>query len=674
MKEKIFLLLIFMFVPVVVYWPAFTHEFGMHNDYRMLEGSFQDRKIFDEAEHLYVVGRPLQYWLITWQSWFIQKTSDFVAARIVQLFLLWFFLALFYRFLRRHLELEAFWATLLTINVAVLPPSQLYVIFLTELLPGFFTLIPALTSYLLLDSASGRMSARESPRRIRRAGLFVLAFLLFLTALLTYPMNAVFVFFCTFGIVLFSKPPEWRETVKIVARDIIFFGAGMLVYFLLIVFYFLPHQPVMASAHDLEKTEYNFSVGFNLLGKANLVRETFLTALGGVWHSIFLRWGVLISATLMGVIGILWVFLFLKASKRRGKVLNQEILPWFGLIATGMMLFIFANSPTIIAKGCFKLVGYRVIFPASVIILMVQWGLLRKIAELLSSKKNIYLLRGIGVVVLVLQCCLATKNVADAARNYSLELSYLRQQLKEADLKDKERIMLSLVPPYAGETLLERAMANEFALMITGIGLANPIVCQALQERGLKPLPVSTDDSNIVYYDQYTQVIDINQARAVYQKVQVPVIHRPFAFVTSSDADRRHIHIYQDVGGIYFLFQEDLGENRLPFWLIQPAAGIPWIQFEFRDAPQKIFGFTFGVYALAQSPAIPTDFRLQASEDGKRWVDLKTALVLKKGDEPNLAMYALFEPTSHRMFRFYFVPRNFAQPLPIAKIHLVFKI
>ncbi len=174
----------------------------------------------------------------------------------------------------------------------------------------------------------------------------------------------------------------------------------------------------------------------------------------------------------------------------------------------GVILFLLANSPILIAKECFTLLGYRVLFPSVVMILIAQWGIGEKCADFWKDQKISLFIRIFAGGFISLSIGLASHNIKDVCQNYQRELSFLRQKLDSLDFKNTKKLVVITVPD--GETLIERQIPFEFSYMITLPSFIDPLIEEAAQKKQTAFITPSVDDGGIVFFDQYTGVINLN--------------------------------------------------------------------------------------------------------------------------------------------------------------------
>ncbi len=685
-------IIFFFLLAFLIYLPAFTTEYGMHNDYRFIPGNFSDRLIFSEAEHLYIVGRPLQAVLVTLQGWCINNISEFAIARFISFLFMILFAVLFDFFLRRIAKVEPFWSRVIVLNAVCLPPSQVYVLWVAHFLPGYFTLVLATASYLLLSFGMPVPKTIGQKQKYSIPLLTGSAFL-FEAALFNYPINAVFVFACTVGLLLFSPLPKWPQTLKTIMRDILFFGAGMLIYFLANVLFFLPHAPTMSVPHDLAKTPYAFDLSANIWLKGKLIFSTFWTALAETGH-LFIGQPAAIMNAVVILTGIILLFFLSKNTRPKGhepststnsflyvdsSLRYEEIniqkqncrgtslalrkknrMRLLSLSILGTVLFLLTNAPTLIAKECFELVGYRVLFPSGAIILMGEWGLWSFCVRFIGNRTGRALIKVLAVGFLSLNVILNWINVRDVCRNYHLEMEFLRRKAAAIDFKNTNRILLIRTPDKT--TLIERDIPFEFSYMITLPALAAPIVEEVTRKKGVAPLPISVDDANIIFFDQYTQIIDFNEAslKKTHLKAQ---ISKPWALVKTADSATKHIEIARETS-TFFIFEEVVDEKTIPFWVMDPnRRQPPWIELTFQDQGQAIKSFTFGIFERALNDPSEANCLMLGSMDGKKWINSKLLIMRRNPTDQNLKIYRVAQPFPFKYYRFFLISADQSYPI-----------
>lgn len=638
----------------------------MHNDYRLLQGNFQDRQEFPEAFHLYIVGRPLQALLINWQGWIINSIRDLAVARFVSFLFLLSLMFMMDYFLRRRLKVENFWSKTIVLSIMTLPVMQISVIWVANFLPSFLTLVVAFGAYLVLDKSRGVLS-------------FVLAGLLFMAALLIYPPNALFVFVGTFCVLLFSPADNWKRTLKTVLRDVAFFGANMVVYYVLVVRFFMRHAPPgEGGVNRVAGTTHEFHTTFNVFTKLGLIKETFIVSLGGVWHSFLEQQGAIINMVL--IVLSLMAFLFLKKS---GRPQRQAVIHGLGALGVGLVLFLLTNAPALMAKGCFQVLGYRVLASASIILLIAQLGLWAKMARVLKNDRAVFILKAAAIGFVAVSSLLAFVNMKDASANFKRELNYIRTKVASTDWpKDTSRIFLFTVAPFSGETLVGRKMPYELSYMITHPGMAYPIVNGVLKEKGRKPIGLDVNEAPVVLIDNYTTVMNINEARVNYKKEEDYVTKTIIGYVTTSSSESRRVEMEQEAA-IFMSFYEPQKDGRLRFWRADTAVpGGAWFQVEFKDNPRPLVRFACAFYTidregnpfpqtmgLSKEGSLPLGFHLKGSTDGKTWTDLPAFVILRHPENPNVCVYQILNPGYYTRYRFYLAGSNLPKHLPIGRIY-----
>ena len=314
-----------------------------------------------------------------------------------------------------------------------------------------------------------------SPRRPFVSTLFWIgAFLLFLAALFIYPSGAMTVFIFTFVRTAFCSLENWRLTRKLFWGDLIFFGVGMVVYRAidrLLIFpwalndlhFLIPGQP-----------EYAMGITKNIFSKFSLIWDSLLVSSAGSLHLLWGNWGAIILGGF---------FIFMSVSfwgpKERRRHLKKESIERGGAIATLLML---SNLPCLLAEACFKIIGYRVLWVPTVMLMLLWVACLKRLSELMANKNSgkiaIYIAT---TAVILISFFAALSNVGDVVRNYHLELRFIRSQLTRMNLNEQNQIVVITVSH--GETLIERRPPFEFSYMLTESQHVAPILIEGLRNR-----------------------------------------------------------------------------------------------------------------------------------------------------------------------------------------------
>ncbi len=638
----------FFIWPLFVYAPAFVITFGIHNDYSLLPGTFRDLKLHEETAHLVLIGRGLGALLLNIQTFCLNEVAHFTAARIVSWVLMIALLVLFARFLERRLGFDVFWARMIALQMAVVPASQINIILATNLVPGFLALLLAMSSYLTWDTAAGLWA--EAKRG--RAGFGTAASLgLFLMALFIYPPNALFVFACTFAVVFFSVAALPRRA-GLIFRDAVFFGGGMLIYFVVNRWWVIPNAHTWLSFQSMPKSFYAFSVSTDVVQKARLLLDTFLVTLAGVWHPEIGKWGGLITvAVALAGYGVL-VF-HRRSACEPGQDLGRRAGSALLACAMAAVLFILANLPALIARDCTVVVGYRVLFPGATILLLWQMGVLARAEQCVGGARVRQGLRILAVVLLTASSAVAFRWGLTAARDLHYELNFLEEKLGAVDFQKKNRVMVIMLPrstaswPAKDWPLLEWDYCRFAPVRISHM------VRKIAAERGNPGVESLLDFGDIVFADDTTAVLDMNEFFAGVHEALRAQTGKPIVAIRASGTGRFPVEVSQ-VTERLLLFHQIRDGERQPFWEIDPREGRAWVEMNFMDGPPQRLVYFAADFISYGNVTGGVECRIYGSPDGQRWADLEAEVISVNGQ----ACFVLRRPLPVRHYRFLLVPRD----------------
>jgi len=626
----------------------------VHNDYTLIPPSLSNHQIFMDTRHLILVGRALQAALINWMSWTIHRVADLAIWRIISFLCMLVFITTLLRFLRQRCRLEPFWLFILGLAIVFLPESQIYVLLAATSLSGFLTLLPSLWAYILLEQG-WKVEGKEilQPNGIRSVGSLTLSFLLFEAALFIYPPNAVFVFVCTFASLLFSTKAQVPQIRRIFIRDLIFFGSAMLVYLIVNLKIVIPWAQMnlkFMQIHAVTLTGglYELGMGVDLFSKSRLLWETFLVSMAGVWH---LTWGPNAGGGLL-VLAVLCAAGLWQQTRR-----EFDRTAFLQKFLGGTALFTLVNLPTLIAKGCDHVIGYRVLFASAALLLLWLIGLLRAVAAGLDEKKRTAVTAGILIIFTVIPGVLTSRNISAVVHNYSRELNFIRDKISGFDPEKIHRVMVMTLPLGSGETLIGRKLPFEFSGIIFG---PQHIVDEIMQKSGRTPIPVDTDVGKLIFVDENTSIIDLRDAQAVRWSISKPIVQ-----VRVSALPGQEVSAFRQ--GRFLVFEQKRNGQKFPFYsAIASSAGLPWVEFDFLDHDDRVLqNFIWGVFSSTSHHADLVNFILQASADGKRWVTLETTKNPAVA-QLNLWAYQVLNPGAYHRYRFLLLD----PPLRVMSIYL----
>lgn len=459
---------------------------------------------FIESGHLLFIGRALGAVLINGQCFFLNQISDFAASRFVSFLVLLVFTGLFFQRLSRKHHLGFFWSGIISFGILLLPSNQVSILWAGNFVPGSLNLLYSFASYLLLE----RVQRGTLPSVIALSG----SLLLFIASLFIYPPTAMFVYVFTFSSILFSPFSQWRHTRLIVGRDLLFFGAGMGIYW--IMNRFLIYPLVAGSGHFLPPRQiaYQMAISVNVFSKMGLLIDTALSSASGTWHLYYGESGALITLFLMGF--CLFPVAYLKEGTYGG---YKDLSSLAQRVFAGAALFFLSNLPSFLAKGNFTLLGYHVLLPGSAMILLLQFWLMRECDRLLQGGHRASCMKAVAIALILAYGLLTSWNVRDTVTNYARELNFIRTKVASADYAKTVGFIIKTVP--RGETLIQRRLPFEFSCMITHTQHVEFILREGLRKLGLGMIPIRflLVDSNVVLDPRLSErgicIIDLNEIR-----------------------------------------------------------------------------------------------------------------------------------------------------------------
>ena len=648
----------------LIYIPAFVTHYGFCNDYGLVPVRFPD--IYPEAPHLFIVGRCLGAFLVILKAWLVNSIAAMAGFRFFAFLLMLVVAGMFYFFLRRRIGLAPFWAQATVAGLMLLPASQVYVLYVLHLAPGFITLILALASYLVMDPALATSTAAAPLVKNRPVRLFG-AGILFLGALLIYPPNALVVFACTGAWIVLSPAASGRAWFRIFCRDLMFFGSVMVVYYFLNLLVIFPNAPSWTDWYDIVFNRYNFVLARQVAPKLSLIKETFVISLAGFWHPWWRGRGAWISAGVPAFFAAWFVFQKIKA--------GQDWLRPAGTIVKKVsavaFLFLAANAAIILPEGVNHVFAYRILFPSGALLVIVTFGILARCD--LPGRQNL-IIKGLVVVMVAVAFGLTARNVFDFTVNMKREIDYVQHHVRRVDFDDISNFVVVLLPEDKEETLIGRRMPFEFGYMVSQAKLFQTAIDEVARQKGHRPLPVKAALGPVVFTDPHSVVIDMNEAQRFYLGRRTSGQDRGLAIITTSASPDRRIEVLRE-RGLIFLFQEKRDARRAPFWEMdfdrEPEA---WFQFRFQQKPQTLQFFTFGALTQNIPGFAPIGTKVRASNDGTHWTDIATDIVYRQPNDKDFKVYRLRRPAPYRYYRFYLTPDNRQDRLRLTGIHMLINI
>lgn len=440
----------------LIYLPAFTNEFGFHNDYRV-------RDIFDysfdytsirgmlkhmESMHLLYVGRPVNAFAFNLHQSLFQHISDFAWGRLITHIVTIILAACFFFFARTELEIRFPEAFVLSLAVFCLPSFQLYTLWLANFIPGALNLLIATCVFFISYYGWAR-----APVVFSRANIISIAAssALLLICCLNYPPTALFILVYLFLFIAYSKRPI--EFISLVSKRILFLTLYVLVGYM--IFHKLIFFPWMRDYWGSEFVSYDpDTYSFSLVPNANLINfvvDSFGYGLASWMPEVEHVSVPIINATVVLIAAGLWLCL----PPVKYDSLSIDVQARAGLEKLRLLVLTagFSLAPFLVTPNSF--VAYRIEvtwFAIMTIVIMGGYFLVfRTIALYLPSRSGAA--RAMLMTIAALGISLSTsKNVGAMVGNAHTELAFFRAQLGELGAASRARparILVVLPPRYS---------------------------------------------------------------------------------------------------------------------------------------------------------------------------------------------------------------------------------
>ena len=446
--EKRILFPVLCFVLLVVFFPVFFLDFGVHNDYSV--AAYDNHtccKSYPETEHLVWIGRPLGAVLLNLHFFFL--SHDFNQFKFARLASFVVFLVLFWG-VSRQFSREAADVTLSTLtafSILLLPASILYVFWLTNLVPGTFNLLLATLAFSLV--------ARSHSAYGRQKMLFLLFGSCCVAAtFLIYPPTAYFfLVFPAWRALMTDKLalPEWRRrtAVEFGVVAAITGGYGMAIKLMnttgfVHLFFKSPHAKP-AGGYAIAVVPHASMLAQHVSG---YVTSTFQT-----W---FEGWSPVVSPVASGILALYICWALLTLLQHRA---SSWMLVW-SRFAIPTLAVGFAAAPMVLSNG--GMLPTRALFVGEAIVaLTFQFGLSRLMERLPFQFTQYNPKYVVAISLSAVAALAAVVRVSTASYNAFLELKYLRKEIEQ--VQSPKSLIVRLPPP--ASTIVGFPIVGDFQLM-----------------------------------------------------------------------------------------------------------------------------------------------------------------------------------------------------------------
>lgn len=636
-----------------IFLPAFITKFGMQNDYGFLGYSpAQDWLGFPESLHLFAIGRPVGAVFLNLHGFFLRSLTCFGPARFFSFAVMLGSAWLIFQHLATRLRVDRVIAAAMGICVLLLPAGQLYILWLTNFVPGALNMLFALLFYRILDEVDPVEFLRGGGRSLRWAAI---ALSFFFLSLCIYPPTALTFLALTFAKILFLPAEDWSLIRRLVLRDLVFAGAGMILYLLAFKLVLLPLFAEYGSDAYRETVStinqeggYRFELTSNLMEKISEFGYLSTLGIGGTLHAIVGDGSVWVMLGLTFAAFIYAAFC--------GRAPGRDWAQIAQRTAFGFLIMLCAISPSLMAeKGQ---TGYRVVSTYEMISLFCLVAPLHWLGKMRAD----FHARGIAAMLVFVMGSLAAWNVAAMARAGSMELLFVRQKLVTIDKNQLATVVGIYRHPSAA--YLEWPLQLEFNCEISHVSDFAGAIRDIMPEVGMggrpltylydhsrkrmnlpatevsgaeiPPLVVVYPDEGALLLDEQSVLIDFNELSFPGPRVTVliPTIH------TSNGSGGRAL----------------VDPFISSYW--QPGAAPQWVEFSLpQGVALKQMTLEAGPDPAAQDE-MPRDWRVMASDDGINWKEIDAKSGQSKWNVGEKRAFAFAHPVTAKRYAIIFTAGN----------------
>lgn len=455
---------------IAIYFPAFVHDFGIHNDY--LTWSYNNRKCclgFPESYHLLYVGRPIGALLLNVHLAAFTNIPDLKYGRLFGFFTLITAYWLYCILLTRRYKLNAELSLISGLLIFTLPSAILYVTWITNYIPGIFNVLLVTVAYALVSSPT---------TQCYKYGFYLplIGYVLFFVSFWIYPPTSLFFFIFPFAAALFIDKNKWvvlrRRIIWTTTIGIVLF----ILYYMLVKFVSVPVLEILVSAirNYTPPSSYEISLTTeNLTEKLFLFKKLMITIFNIGFANYINFWVVFLGIALL--VSLL-LARQLKGKKYYDLLVKSRILERFAVVA---LLFILAISPVLAPSNGF--IAFRIIFVASAMaVLLLCWmvHLLYKDSHIGIKMASVAVLTVITVASLAYGWFRHDLLVSSATREYN----FIRSNLQRIDLVREKTVKVIL--PNWGDHIAAYPMYYDFSYLNTNFAFADGMLLNIIKQLG----------------------------------------------------------------------------------------------------------------------------------------------------------------------------------------------
>lgn len=620
---------------LIIFNSTLLDHFGIANDYSIFV--YENGKCcsgFPETTHLYWIGRPLGGFLLNVHLMFLDGIASFRWARIASVVLGAAIASFFVCQLQRDSRPGngALWFGALVFS---LPSCLIYILWLTNFVPGFVAIAFATLAYALLHRTVAPSDTR-SRRGARLGGIAAL-----LASFLIYPPNALCYLLLTCWHAYFGARGDLRERLRRVVLDFGLIAGISIAYFLLVKLLAAPLMKLLFGQGARMRPGGIYRVELTRdIGRALRLLFDYTAASAELW---LVGWSAAFSglATIAAI--LIGVLVWRRRSRQDGETAHAALAALAAVVAMPI-----AAAPFVLATGGI-FAARNLLVPAGLTVFLVF------LALHLALRSGVFR-TGAFAAITAVAVIASIQRAAASAENAGRELAFVRHALAAANAQTA--LIVVRTPPF-GDRIVERTLYKDFGHIAVNRGLNEGIIRGVLRERGLDParveialVPWGTPEPD--FKTERRLLVDFAEAGFRAARELAPTVTRwrvraaagnpccaaPFAFDQQPDT----------------------------FW--ETSIGFPvWLELDFPEACMQLRAYSF-TNTVNDHDRAPRGWRLLAVERSGEAVPIDS-----RSDEPawraaESRRYDLTRPVCASALRFEFDAGHHAALLRIAEIGL----
>ena len=460
----------------LLYLPAFVFDFAVHNDYMIW--SYDNHKCclgFPETTHLLSVGRPIGAVLLNLHFATFTDIKSLAIGRGISLLTIMGAYYVFCLILIKNYKFSPLFSVAAGFLIFLLPSAILYVVWLTNFVPGSVTALLSVAAYYLISRPREKSRANSKSWRWYCLSPSFGYFVLFIS-FLVYPPVGIFCLIFPFICAAFMSSERWVGERREIVIQVAIVVCLLILYFVVTKFVLTPLLARYSEAvrdYVLPTSNYEFSFSTNPLDKLHLVNE-FLAITFNLWTSNYFPRFYLFVLFFIIALGIWRLFGVRHAGGgvEAVKVALQRAAMIICLIGIGA-------APIFIPKDGF--VAYRIVFTAaSMAVVLFLWG----VHGLCSAFNNRRMLTfSIGAVVFLCWVFSAIR-INVFVDNVHREFEFVRNAVRGLDRDNLTKVVV--LAPEWGSQIVRGQLFYDFRYMGTNFARMDGIVRAPLRELGMQ--------------------------------------------------------------------------------------------------------------------------------------------------------------------------------------------